>query len=169
MGKSHKLDEKEATLKESFLSYKIRYICSVVRHGVHKPCICCTCYACIEQIDVHLNHVHQIQKASKYRNAKKKIIEKKFTSQFEANFSNIDDEDDNNTCQEELDENENELQTNATPKHTQKPINKDKLRPLPPKKRQNQNQQKCHAVHQKALDEGVYTFPLQKKKMKQKN
>ena len=62
-------------------------------------------------------------------------ISKKFTRQFEANFSNTADEDDNNTSQEELEENENDLQTSpATPKHIRKPINEDKLPPSPPQK-----------------------------------
>ena len=72
MGKSHKLQENEAILKESFLSCKTKYICSVSKHGLHKPCICPNCYTCVERIDIHLHHFHQINKGSTEIQKKKK-------------------------------------------------------------------------------------------------
>ena len=133
MGKSHKLQENEAILKESFLSYKTKYICSVSKHGLHKPCICPNCYTCVERIYIHLHHFHQINKGSteiqKKKKKKKKIKNtKKLNRHFEANFSNIYEDLDNDTSQgEESEENEHEEETSTIkPTQTPKPVKKDK-------------------------------------------
>ena len=109
MGKSHYLNERDATLKESYLSHKVKYICSIIKHGLHKPSICPDCNIFIERIDNHLSHVHQMRKGT--AEIKKKIKNaKKFTRQYEINLSNIDE--DLQKDEEEPDENENEEEIN---------------------------------------------------------
>ena len=127
MGKSHQLNESDATLKESYLSHKVKHICSLVKHGLHKPTICPDCNIYIERIDNHLSHLHQVRKGT--AEIRKKIKNaKKFTRQYEINFLNIDEDlEEDKSDEEESDENENEEERNNT-KHTkkQKPVKKDK-------------------------------------------
>ena len=104
----------------------MKYICSIVKHGLHKPTICPDCNTYIERIDNHLNHVHQLRKGTteiknKIKNAKK------FTRQFEINFLNIDEDlEEDKSQEEESDENENEEERNTKHTKKQKPVKKDK-------------------------------------------
>ena len=124
MGKSHYLNERDATLKESYLPHKVKYICSIIKHGLHKPSICPDCSIFIKRIDNHLSHVHQMRKGT--AEIKKKIKNaKKFTRQYEINLSNIDE--DLQEDEEEPDENENEGEiNNIKHKKKQKPAKKEK-------------------------------------------
>ena len=105
----------------------MKYICSIVKHGLHKPTICPDCNTYIERIDNHLNHVHQLRKGTtEIKNEIKNA--KKFTRQFEINFLNIDEDlEEDKSQEEESDENENEEERNNTKhKQKQKPVKKDK-------------------------------------------
>lgn len=59
IGKSHKIDEQDANLRETYLTHKINYICSIVKHGLSETTICPDWHTCF---DHHLNHVHQIRR-----------------------------------------------------------------------------------------------------------
>ena len=112
-------------LKESYLTHKVKYICSIIKHGLHKPSICPDCNIFIKRIDNHFSHVHQVRKGTPEMTKKVKYA-KKFTRQYEINLSNIDaDFDEDQSDEEESDENENEEERkNIKHKKKQKPAKK---------------------------------------------
>ena len=128
-GKSHHLNERDAMLKESYLTHKVKYICSIIKHGLHKPSICPDCNIFIKRIDNHFSHVHQVRKGTAEMTKKVKYA-KKFTRQYEINLSNIDEDfDEDQSDEEQSDENENEQERkNIKHKEKQKPAKKDKNR-----------------------------------------
>lgn len=103
----------------------MKYICSIVKHGLHKPTICPDCNTYIERIDNHLNHVHQLRKCTKEINKEIKNA-KKFTRQFEINLNTDEDLEEDKSQEEESDENENEEERNTKHTKKQKPVKKDK-------------------------------------------
>ena len=58
--KSHNLNEKDALVRESYLTHKVKYISCINKHRLTVPTICGDCHTCVERIDQHLDHVHQI-------------------------------------------------------------------------------------------------------------
>ena len=97
MSKYHCLQEKEAGLKESFLNHKIKHLCKIWKYIRIKPVICRKCLICVEWINIHLNHHHQMHHGSEelYKEIHKC---KKFTTEYEKKLfssqSNISDNDD---------------------------------------------------------------------------
>ena len=97
MSKYHCLQEKEAGLKESFLNHKIKHLCKIWKHIRIKPVICRKSLICVERIDIHLNHHHQMHHRSDelYKEIHKC---KKFTREYEKKLfssqSTISDNDD---------------------------------------------------------------------------
>ena len=66
------------------------------------PTICGNCNTCVERINQHLNHVHQIGRGTtKMQKIKKKRNSKKFTRKFEINFSKIETQSEEELSQEE--------------------------------------------------------------------
>ena len=97
MSKYNCLQEKEAGPKESFLNHKIKHLCKIWKHIQIKSVICRKSLICVERIDIHLNHHHQMHHRSDelYKEIHKC---KKFTREYEKKLfssqSNISDNDD---------------------------------------------------------------------------
>ena len=100
MSKYHSFGEKETGLKESFLNHRIKHLCEISKHIRVKPVICRKCSICVDRMDIHLNHRHQMHHRC---DALYKEIDKckKFTMEYEKKLfpskSNISDNNDEQT------------------------------------------------------------------------
>ena len=99
-GRIHNLDEKDALVREAYLAHKVKYICTNIKHHLTVPTICAICRTCVDRIDQHLNHVHQIGRGT-WEMRKKIKNSKSFTRKFEINFSKIDPQSEQEVNQED--------------------------------------------------------------------
>ena len=85
-------------LHESFLTNKIKYMWEIIKRMLIKPVICRKCLICVDRIDIHVNHHHQMhhradhlyQEIDKCKNFTREYEKKLFSSQL--NISENDDE-----------------------------------------------------------------------------
>ena len=99
MSKVHNLGEKEAKIRESYLNHRIKHLCQISKHTKSRPVICRKCKICVDRIDIHLNHHHQllhrceefyreIQNCQKFTTEFEKLL---FVLESNNNFDNHED------------------------------------------------------------------------------